>query len=69
MPHSAPELWTDSPRFRAMCEAVLAAGSRVRFHVRGMSMQPNLLDGDQVVVVPASSNKELRKGEIVLVES
>jgi len=66
--HSLAGLQTDSPRFLAMCEAVLAAGSHVRFHVRGLSMQPNLLDGDKVVLAPAST-KELRKGEIVLTQS
>ena len=68
MRHSATEFWTDSPRFCAMCEAVLASGSHVRFQVRGMSMQPNLLDGDKVVLAPTST-KELRKGEIVLTQS
>ena len=61
------ELWTDSPRFRAMCEAVLAEGAQVRFRVSGMSMQPNLLDGDTVVVAPAREN-ELRRGDVVLTE-
>ena len=43
-------IWRDSPRFRAMCEALLSSGHRVRFQVRGLSMQPNLRDGDAVVV-------------------
>ena len=68
MPQSKPELWTDSPRFRAMCEAVLAQGAQVRFHVSGMSMQPNLLDGDTVVVAPAQ-RADLRRGDIVLTQS
>ena len=68
MPHSSTELWSDSPRFREMCGAVLAAGSRVRFHVRGMSMQPNLLDGDKVLVAPVLG-AELRKGDIILSQS
>jgi uncharacterized repeat protein (TIGR01451 family) len=68
VPHSQPELWTDSPRFRAMCEAVLSEGAEVRFRVRGMSMQPNLLDGEMVVVAPATKT-ELRRGEVVLSHS
>src|SRR5580693_3536765 len=67
VPQSKTELWTDSPRFRAMCEAVLAEGAQVRFRVSGMSMQPNLLDGDTVVVAPAREN-ELRRGDVVLTE-
>jgi uncharacterized repeat protein (TIGR01451 family) len=50
-----------------MCEAVLAQGTQVRFRVSGMSMQPNLLDGDTVVVAPAQKN-ELRRGDVVLTE-
>jgi uncharacterized repeat protein (TIGR01451 family) len=65
---SKPALWTDSPRFRVMCEAVLAEGSQARFRVRGMSMQPNLLDGDTVVVAPAKKT-DLRRGDIVLSHS
>ena len=68
MPHSKTELWSDSPRFRVMCEAVLSEGSQVRFRVRGMSMQPNLLDGDAVVVAPAQKS-ELRRGDIVFSQS
>src|SRR5262249_16620562 len=59
------QLWTDSPRFRAMCEAVLGSGNQVRFHVRGQSMQPNLLDGDVVVVEPARQS-DVRRGDIIL---
>lgn len=68
MPHSSTELWMDSPRFRAMCEAVLGAGSHVRFHVRGMSMQPNLLEGDLVIVGPVSVGA-LKKGDVVLTQN
>src|SRR5215467_9255833 len=65
VPPSKYQLWTDSPRFRSMCEAVLATGNNVRFHVSGQSMQPNLLDGDVVVVAPAR-HSELRRGDVIL---
>jgi uncharacterized repeat protein (TIGR01451 family) len=55
----------DSPRFQALCEALLASGQQVRFHVRGLSMQPNLRDGD-VVTVATAETSELHRGDIVL---
>lgn len=65
MQPSGKQPWTDSPRFRSMCEAVLRSGNHVRFHVRGASMQPNLLEGDAVVVAPACQS-DLRRGDILL---
>jgi len=62
---SKPDVWTDSPTFRAMCEAVLASGNRVRFRARGSSMQPNLLDGDIVTAAPLAHRKA-KRGQIVL---
>ena len=67
MPRNHTQLWTDSPRFRSMCDAVLASGNQARFHVRGLSMQPNLRDGDAVIVARAAET-ELRCGDIVLSE-
>ncbi len=48
-----------------MCEALLASGHQVRFHVRGLSMQPNLREGDAVIVVRAEP-ADLRRGDIIL---
>jgi len=51
-----------------MCEAILADGSAIRFKARGLSMQPNILDGDVVLVAPVPFS-ELRTGEVVLTEA
>jgi uncharacterized repeat protein (TIGR01451 family) len=66
--HKTAEVWLDSPRFRAICGALLAAGSSVRFRARGLSMQPNILDGDIVIVSPAAL-KDVRIGEVVFTDS
>ncbi len=42
----------DSLQFAVVCEAALDDGVRVRFRADGRSMQPNVLDGDTVVVAP-----------------
>jgi uncharacterized repeat protein (TIGR01451 family) len=68
VPADRHELSLDSPRFRAMCEAVLSSGSHIRFQARGLSMQPNILDGDTVVVAPARKT-DLQRGDIVLSHS
>jgi len=65
VPHSDEKVWMDSPRFHAMCEALLASGHQVRFHARGLSMQPNLRDGDAVIVA-AAQESDLRRGDIIL---
>jgi len=52
-------------RFAIVCEAALERGLRVRFRAHGRSMQPNLLDGDTVIVAPVSEGK-LRRGDIAL---
>jgi len=58
----------DSRLFVALCEALLRRGHPVQFTVRGQSMQPNLLDGDTVLVEPASPGK-LRLGDVVLLQT
>jgi hypothetical protein len=58
----------DSPRFRQISEAMLAGGSAVRFRANGLSMQPNILDGDAVTIVPVSLDA-LRVGKVVLAET
>jgi len=51
-----------------MCEAVLKNGASVRFHARGLSMQPNINDGEAVELRPATAG-EVSKGEIVLAQT
>jgi len=51
-----------------MCEAVLKNGATVRFHARGLSMQPNINDGEAVELRPATA-QEVSKGEIVLAQT
>ena len=57
----------DSRLFAAVCEALLESGHKVRFQAQGQSMQPNVLDGDEVVVAPANA-EELRRGEVIFTE-
>jgi len=68
VPTSKPHLRSDSPQFLAMCEAVLGTGAAVRFHARGLSMQPNINDGECVELRPAAIS-EVSKGEIVLAQT
>jgi uncharacterized repeat protein (TIGR01451 family) len=58
----------DSRLFTEICSALLNLGHQVRFSAQGRSMQPNLNDGDSVVVARADS-KELRPGDLTLVEN
>jgi len=55
----------NSAQFAAICDALLQRGARVRFRVHGQSMQPNILEGDAVVVTPAESH-DLRRGDVAL---
>ncbi len=55
----------DSRLFEELCAALLRRGNAVQFRVNGQSMQPNLQDGDEVVVAPASA-AQLRRGDVVL---
>jgi len=54
-----------SEQFAAICDALLQRGLKVRFRAQGTSMQPNILDGDAVVVAPAAGD-DLQKGDVVL---
>ncbi len=65
---SEPQVRRDSRLFEELCEAVLRRGNAVQFRVNGESMKPNLLDGDDVVVAPASA-ADLRRGDVVLAEN
>src|ERR1700690_1320854 len=58
----------DSNLFNEMCAALLQRGHSVKFRVQGESMRPNLLDGDDVVVAPASP-VNLCHGDIALTRS
>jgi uncharacterized repeat protein (TIGR01451 family) len=55
----------NSVQFAALCHDLLGRGLTVRFRTRGDSMQPNLRDGDAVVVAPAAA-EELAAGDIAL---
>ena len=57
----------DSPLFQAMARDFLRAGASVRFQAFGLSMLPEIQDGDLLHVAPVTAG-ELRCGEIVLVE-
>jgi uncharacterized repeat protein (TIGR01451 family) len=56
----------DSRQFAVVCEAALGESLRVRFRADGQSMQPNVLDGDTVVVAPISAVGKPERGEIAL---
>lgn len=64
---SEPHVRKDSRLFADLCDALLRRGNTVQFRVDGQSMQPNLLAGDDVVVVPAKP-ADLRRGDVVLAE-
>ena len=68
MPTREVLLRKDSRLFTELCAALLRRGHHVRFRVEGASMQPNLRDGDTVVVAPASA-AELRSGDVAFVET
>jgi uncharacterized repeat protein (TIGR01451 family) len=63
-----PQVRRDSRLFAKVSEALLERGHKVKFQAQGQSMQPNVLDGDEVVVAPAGAG-ELRCGDVVLSES
>ena len=56
----------DSRQFAVVCEAALGESLRVRFRADGQSMQPNVLDGDTVVVAPISIVGQPQRGDIAL---
>jgi uncharacterized repeat protein (TIGR01451 family) len=64
---SEPQVRRDSLLFEEFCSTLLSRGHAVEFQVHGQSMQPNLFDGDTVVVAPVSVGG-LRRGDIVLAE-
>src|SRR6202041_2455382 len=60
-----PQESRGSLQFAVLCETALGDGLRVRFRADGRSMQPNVLDGDTVVVAPISAGRPGR-GDIAL---
>jgi uncharacterized repeat protein (TIGR01451 family) len=58
----------DSRLFSELCAALLRRGHHVRFRVQGASMQPNLLDGDDVLLTPVAVS-DLRPGDVAFVET
>jgi len=65
---SEPVVRRDSRLFEELCSALLSRGCAVRFLAHGESMQPNLLDGDDVLVAPAEAGS-LRRADVVLAEN
>ena len=55
----------DSRQFAVVCEAALSESLRVRFRANGASMQPNVQDGDTVVVAPVSAGAP-KRGDVAL---
>ena len=55
----------NSVQFAAICDALFQSGMKVRLRAHGDSMQPNLRDGDAVVVAPAGCN-DLETGDVAL---
>ena len=66
MPTRNVQVRKDTRLFAELCVALLRRGHRVQFRVHGASMQPNLLEGDDVIVGP-SSVPELCQGDIAFV--
>jgi uncharacterized repeat protein (TIGR01451 family) len=65
VPESKTVQRRSSPQFAAICDELLQRGLKVRFRAHGQSMQPNILNGDAVVVAPAAG-KDLERGDVVL---
>ncbi|HYL61358.1 MAG TPA: C25 family cysteine peptidase [Candidatus Methylomirabilis sp.] len=55
----------NSAQFGAVCQAVLQHGAKVRFRANGLSMRPNILNDDAVVIAPLEQ-EALRRGDIAL---
>jgi uncharacterized repeat protein (TIGR01451 family) len=58
----------DSRLFAEMCAALMDRGHKVQFRAQGSSMLPNILDGDELVVAPATQ-AELRAGDVTLIQN
>jgi uncharacterized repeat protein (TIGR01451 family) len=58
----------DSRLFAEMCATLMDRGHKVQFRAQGNSMVPNILDGDELVVAPATQT-ELRTGDVALIQN
>ncbi|MGC1485917.1 MAG: S24/S26 family peptidase, partial [Candidatus Acidiferrum sp.] len=65
MRKSSPIVIKNSAQFGDVCAALLQQGAKVRFRANGLSMQPNILNNDAVIVAPIEAN-ELRRGDVAL---
>jgi uncharacterized repeat protein (TIGR01451 family) len=59
-----PIVRRNSAQFAAVCEALLHRGANVRFRANGLSMRPNILDNDSVIVAPAE--QKIERGDVAL---
>ncbi len=64
MQECKPIVRRNSEQFAAVCEALLQRGANVRFRANGLSMRPNILDNDAVIVAPAE--QKLERGDVAL---
>ncbi len=55
----------NSAQFGEVCQALLERGLSVRFRANGLSMRPNILNSDAVVIMPAGI-EELQPGDVAL---
>lgn len=68
MPTREIRVRKDSRLFLELCNDLLRRGHQVQFRASGASMQPNLLDGDDVTVAPVSG-ADLRAGDVAFLQS
>src|SRR5262249_44832149 len=66
MPTRDVQVRKNTRLFTELSVALLLRGHRVQFRAQGASMQPNLLDGDDIIVGPVSA-ADLRRGDITMV--
>jgi uncharacterized repeat protein (TIGR01451 family) len=60
-----PIVKRNSLQFAAICDALLHRGANVRFRANGLSMRPNILDEDAVIIAHTAL-RELRPGDVAL---
>src|SRR5580692_566954 len=63
VPVRKPIVKRNSAQFAAICDELLHRGAKIRFRANGLSMRPNILNEDAVVIVPAKK-EELRRGDV-----
>src|SRR5271165_6373632 len=62
------EVRKDSRLFAEMWAALVENGYEARFRAQGQSMQPNILEGDEVILAAATPD-ELAKGDVALIQN